>query len=281
MRYLIQTYVEEAGATAISAGDGAAAVESVRAALLAGKPFDTIILDMQMPVMDGFRAAPALRAAGHTGLIVALTASAMKGDEERCRAAGCDEYFSKPVDRLRLLYLLAQGKGGARPKSPRPSSPAGAPSSLSAGGSAAAAGGFSDVPGAVPSAAPAGAPAAAGGYRPRVLLVDDNRDATELLSMFLEERGIDAAAARTGAQALERAAALRPDVVVLDLGLPDMDGVLEHLRAIEELRGTRFIALTGRTGREDQQRMREAGFHHQLSKPTNLEKLVELIQRAK
>jgi CheY-like chemotaxis protein len=116
-----------------------------------------------------------------------------------------------------------------------------------------------------------------------VLLVDDNRDATELLSMFLEERGIDAAAARTGAQALERAAALRPDVVVLDLGLPDMDGyaVLEHLRAIEELRGTRFIALTGRTGREDQQRMREAGFHHQLSKPTNLEKLVELIQRAK
>jgi len=134
----------------------------------------------------------------------------------------------------------------------------------------------------VPSAVSSGAPVVAA-YRPRVLLVDDNRDAVELLSMFLEERGVEAATARTGAQALERAAALRPDVVVLDLGLPDMDGyaVLEHLRAIEALRGSRFIALTGRTGRDDQQRMRDAGFHHQLAKPTNLEKLVELIHSTK
>ena len=126
-------------------------------------------------------------------------------------------------------------------------------------------------------------PAPATAYRPRVLLVDDNRDATELLSMFLEERGVEAATARTGAQAVERAGSLRPDVVVLDLGLPDMDGyaVLEHLRAIEELRGSRFIALTGRTGRDELQRMREAGFHHQLSKPTNLEKLVELIKNTR
>jgi len=299
MRYLIQTYVEEAGATAVSAADGAAAVETVREALRAEKPLDAIILDMQMPVMDGFRAAPALRAAGHTGLIVALTASAMKGDEERCRAAGCDEYLSKPVDRLRLLYLLAQGRGAARAGVPQPGVdefngaaagltagsgvPSGMPGGVSPGGGAAESSGVSfGVPAAMPSAVPTGAPAVAA-YRPRVLLVDDNRDAIELLSMFLEERGIEAATARTGAQALERAAALRPDLVVLDLGLPDMDGyaVLEHLRAIEALRGTRFIALTGRTGRDDQQRMKEAGFHHQLSKPTNLEKLVELIHSTK
>jgi len=67
---------------------------------------------------------------------------------------------------------------------------------------------------------------------------------------------------------------------VLDLGLPDMDGyaVLEHLQAIDDLRGSRFIALTGRTSRDDKQRMKEAGFHHQLAKPPDLEQLIELIK---
>src|ERR1051325_10308846 len=83
------------------------AVESVRETLARGKAFDAIVLDMQMPVMDGFQAAPRLRQAGHTGRIIALTANAMKGDQERCLAAGCDEYLAKPVDRLRLLYVLA------------------------------------------------------------------------------------------------------------------------------------------------------------------------------
>jgi len=53
--------------------------------------------------------------------------------------------------------------------------------------------------------------------------------------------------------------------------------VLEHLQAIEDLRGARFIALSGRSSREDQQRMREAGFHYQLVKPPDLEHLIELI----
>ena len=253
MRYLIQTYVEEAGAAAESAGDGALAVERVKQAQSQGTPFDAIVLDMQMPIMDGFRAAPALRAAGHTGFIVALTANAMKGDSERCLSVGCDEYLSKPVDRLRLLYLLALGRGEGKLRPP----------SLEAN-----------------AAGPMTPPAAAQTFRQRVLIVDDNPDATELLSMLLDRHNLEVSTAKNGAEAVERARATRPQVVVLDLGLPDMDGyaVLEHLQAIEDLRGSRFIALTGRSMPEDKQRMQEAGFHHQLVKPPDLEQLIELIK---
>ncbi len=255
MRYLIQSYVEEAGAGAIGASDGSQAIERVREAVQQGTTFDAIILDIQMPVMDGFRAAPALRAEGYTGLIIALTANAMKGDEERCRAAGCNEYMSKPVDRLRLLQALAQRPAATNAQA--------SPSTREK---------------ALPELARASA-----AYRHRVLLVDDDRDSVELMCIYLEQHGIDVQTARTGARAVELATTLRPDVVILDLGLPDMDGyaVLEHLKANQELRGARFIALTGRSGREDQRQMVEAGFHWQVTKPADLQHLVQLVRAAK
>jgi CheY-like chemotaxis protein len=113
-----------------------------------------------------------------------------------------------------------------------------------------------------------------------VLVVDDSADATEMLSILLEAQNIDVATAKSGAEALERAIATQPQVIVLDLGLPDVDGyaVLEHLKSLEPLRATRFIALTGRSGREELQRMREAVFHHQLVKPPDFNHLLDLIK---
>jgi two-component system CheB/CheR fusion protein len=258
MRYLVQTYLEEAGATVSSASDGAMAVECVRHAHARGKNFDAIVLDMQMPVMDGFQAAPRLRAAGHRGRIIALTANAMKGDQERCLAAGCDEYLAKPVDRLRLLYLLAHADDAHAPAQQHSSN-----GKLSGNGNGATA-----------------EPVAEAGLRCRVLVVDDSADATEMLSILLESHGIEVVTARSGAEALERAGEKLPHVVVLDLGLPDVDGyaVLEHLKSLQPLSATRFIALTGRGGQEEQERMREAGFHHQLLKPPDFNQLVELIK---
>jgi CheY-like chemotaxis protein len=117
-------------------------------------------------------------------------------------------------------------------------------------------------------------------YGGRVLLVDDNADAIEMLSTLLEAHDIEVSTAQSGAEALERALEFVPHVVVLDLGLPDLDGyaVLEHLQALQALRSTRFIALSGRSGREEQERMRKAGFHHQLVKPPDFNHLIDLIK---
>jgi CheY-like chemotaxis protein len=81
---------------------------AVDLALARERPFDIILMDMQMPIMDGYEAAQRLREAGYRGPIIALTAHAMAGDRQRCLDAGCDEYVSKPIDRTTLLQTLAK-----------------------------------------------------------------------------------------------------------------------------------------------------------------------------
>jgi signal transduction histidine kinase/ActR/RegA family two-component response regulator len=88
--------------------NGAQAVDQALAALDGERPFDLVLMDMQMPVMDGYEATRRLRSEGYPGPIVALTAHAMSNDRGRCLEAGCDEYLSKPVDRAELLELVSR-----------------------------------------------------------------------------------------------------------------------------------------------------------------------------
>jgi signal transduction histidine kinase/CheY-like chemotaxis protein len=99
---LLTTMLTQAGLQVTLAGDGEAAVRLA----LAGD-FDLILMDMQMPVMDGYRAAGELRKAGYVKPIIALTAHAMAEDRVKCIGAGCSEYLSKPIDRQKLLMTCA------------------------------------------------------------------------------------------------------------------------------------------------------------------------------
>jgi CheY-like chemotaxis protein len=116
----------------------------------------------------------------------------------------------------------------------------------------------------------------------RVLVVEDNVDAADSLSMLLRLYGQEVQVARTGPTALEMASASRPDVVLLDIGLPGMDGyqVAQHLRKRPEFKGVMICALTGYTPSDaDRLLHRESGFDHYFVKTVSLEKLTELFEK--
>ena len=113
---LIAFLLRKAGAQVTVAENGQAAIEKIVAAAPASEdkegqrftPFDVILMDMQMPVLDGYEATRRLRALGYTGPIVALTAHAMSQDRQRCLDAGCDDYLAKPIEPRALLEMIAQ-----------------------------------------------------------------------------------------------------------------------------------------------------------------------------
>jgi signal transduction histidine kinase/DNA-binding response OmpR family regulator len=117
-----------------------------------------------------------------------------------------------------------------------------------------------------------GEPAAAPGGGCRVLVVDDNVDAADSLGMLLQLGGCEVRLAHNGPAALEAAEAFRPQVVVLDIGLPGMDGyeVARRLRGRPGQRDSLLVAVTGYGRDEDQARSREAGFDYHLVKPVDL-----------
>jgi CheY-like chemotaxis protein/HPt (histidine-containing phosphotransfer) domain-containing protein len=107
-RDLLSYYLEQAGAEVVLADNGRVACDREAEARAAGRPVDLVLLDMQMPELDGYGAAAKLRARGFAGPVVALTAHAMADDRERCLRAGCTDYLSKPVDRHRLVETVAR-----------------------------------------------------------------------------------------------------------------------------------------------------------------------------
>ncbi|MBT6154476.1 MAG: PAS domain S-box protein, partial [Planctomycetaceae bacterium] len=104
---LISFVLKKAGAEVIVAENGQIAVDLALAAQAEDEPFDVILMDMQMPILDGYDATKRLRKDGCQCPIIALTAHAMVQDRKKCIAAGCDDYATKPIDRTRLLELIA------------------------------------------------------------------------------------------------------------------------------------------------------------------------------
>jgi CheY-like chemotaxis protein len=113
-----------------------------------------------------------------------------------------------------------------------------------------------------------------------VLIVDDNEDATETLSILLEMRDCTTARAHSGQEALDAFESKQPDLVLLDLGLPDIDGYAVASRMREKSQQPMLVALTGAADDETAQAVRRTGFAHHLVKPVDLLALDRILQRA-
>jgi CheY-like chemotaxis protein len=133
--------------------------------------------------------------------------------------------------------------------------------------------------GAQAAQAPSDAPAPASGGR-RILLVDDNVDAMEMMAFLLAEMGYEAHTTADAGNLVQMALELRPDVIVLDIGLPGVDGyeLARMLKRHPQLSSIRLVAHTGYGSPEDRRKAQEAGFDAHLVKPAELEDLEKALQ---
>jgi CheY-like chemotaxis protein/anti-sigma regulatory factor (Ser/Thr protein kinase) len=103
---VITHQLTEAGATVTLADNGQTAIELIGTHESSGSPFDVVLMDMQMPIMDGYEATRRLRSDSYTRPIIAITAHALSGDCEKTLEVGCDAYISKPVNREQLIRTI-------------------------------------------------------------------------------------------------------------------------------------------------------------------------------
>jgi two-component system CheB/CheR fusion protein len=258
IRWLMQYFVTEAGGKVTALESGAAALKAVA---LSPDEVDVILMDIQMPHLDGYETTRRLRTLGFAKPIIAVTAGAMPDDRANCIAAGCTDYVTKPIDRAKLLEAIAR---------------ANLPRRIAAGPL------WSYQPDvdhddrdALGSAA--SAPNSNGVCR-RVLVVDDRPVALNAIKGLLEMHGFEVRAAASGHSAIRAAAEFRPDYVFLDLSLPDISGyeVFRRLKSSELLVNTRFIALSGH-GLEENLRAQRAGFDAYFTKPVDIKEMEKLI----
>ena len=235
IRKLVQHHIKTAGGEVETAENGQSALDQIECTDSENRSFDLIVMDMQMPEMDGFQTVATLRARGWHKPIIALTAGAMLGEREKCLEVGCDDYLSKPADRHVLIEMISRHLARtARPVTPQSSNRC-------------------------------------------VLLVEDNKDAREATARLLSLAGHQVVTAADGQSAIAVATTTPPDVVLLDIGLPDMDGyaVLRELKTRRELQQTVFIALSGYDN-TDQKTSGET-FDHYVAKPVELSELLALF----
>lgn len=117
--------------------------------------------------------------------------------------------------------------------------------------------------------------------RLRIMVVDDNRDAADLIAQFLEMYGHAAIPVYGGAEALKTAETFDPDIFFVDLGMPGMDGLqlVSTLRQSAKFQSTKIIALTAWGDNASRAQTKAVGFDHHLVKPANLDEILNLVQK--
>ena len=240
-RRIVREMLAAVGVEVTEAAGADEGLGALRRAAEAGKPFALTILDAQMPGRDGFELAGIARAdaALKVTRLLMLTSAGQRGDAQRCRELGSRGYLTKPVSRADLLDMVAGVVGG---------------------------------------------PDETGGATPevvtrhrihesrrqlKVLLAEDNQVNQEVAATMLRRRGHQVDVVENGRQAVERARRQRYDVVLMDIQMPEMDG-LEATEAIRALPGGRdlpIVALTAHALKDERERCLARGMNAYVTKP--------------
>ena len=244
MRILFRHLFEEAGAQVEVASDGEGALRAVEASTGTGREFDVIVMDVQMPRMDGLAATRELRRRGFQGPIIALTASAQPVDRERAMQAGCDEFVTKPISGPALKEVVWRHLG-VRPREAKK-------------------GRDSEFSGCA------------------VLLVEDDESVAAVMEALFEGWGCGVRVARNADEAIIRAEAGPVDVLFSDLNLPGVSGgeLLPLLKKLDTCASATCVSLSGHAGREGQAMSSRAGFDRHLVKPARLDDLRDVLRSA-
>jgi CheY-like chemotaxis protein len=253
-RKILVEMLSASGMKPLAVSSGQEALTTLDWACAAGCPFPLAILDFQMPEMDGFSLAARIRAQTdlpYTRLFI-LTSAGQRGDAARCRETGIEVYLMKPVKQSALLEAIAHSLG--RPAAPPPL-PLLTRHSLAES-------------------------------RPklRVLLAEDNAINRKLAIRLLEKCGHTVTVAIDGAEAVAAVRDGEFDLVLMDVQMPNMDG-LEAAAAIRALeRGTArhipIVAMTAHAMKGDQERCLAAGMDNYISKPIQPDHMMDVIAQA-
>jgi signal transduction histidine kinase/DNA-binding response OmpR family regulator/HPt (histidine-containing phosphotransfer) domain-containing protein len=231
---------------------GAAALAALERASQSGRPFSLVLLDLNMPGIDGFEVAARVREnralAGAT--IMMLSSSGQHGDTARCVDLGVASYLIKPVDQRELLAAI--GRALAREQSPRPALP---DAMLAA-----------DLP----------------ARRLHVLVADDNAVNQRLTTSLLERRGHRVTVVGNGKEALAAIARQPFDAVLMDVQMPEMGGfeATAAIRARERGTGGHLpiVAMTAHAMKGDRDRCLAAGMDEYITKPLDSRRLCHVIE---
>ena len=259
--------LEKLGCTVFTASNGVEALN-----MLAQQSFSVIFMDVQMPEMDGFEATRRIRAqekAQHEqGLnvqsanIVAMTASAMRGDAERCLEAGMNDYIAKPINLNRIINILEiynkKTEISQQPINER----------------------VKQVDILHDSQVQ---PIEDNNMQKKILLVEDNQVNAMVASKFLDTLGCHVSIVENGEQAVSICEKSRFDMILMDIRMPVMDGV-EATILIREMelkmqRRTPIVALTANTMPHDLKRYAASGIDDCIAKPVKLDTVKAALQR--
>jgi two-component system sensor histidine kinase/response regulator len=236
---------------------GRDAVEALTAAATAHRPFELVLLDQNMPDMDGFEVAEEIakrpEISGPT--IMMLSSSGEYGEQARCARVGIAAYLTKPVYSTALLPAI-EGAIGSKPSGAAPPAPKSRAAALAMG---------------------------AAGRRARILLVEDNVVNQRVASGLLTRRGHQVTLAQDGREALARLDQDTFDVVLMDLQMPVMGGLeaTVAIRLRERVTGehVRIVAMTAHAMNRDRERCLAAGMDGYLSKPINPAMLFAVVEQ--